>query len=496
MAARLSKSKFCAGLQCHRRLWWEANEPDAPELVPSDELRATFDRGSRVGEVARTHVPGGTLIDVPYTEPNRRVEETRKVLARGAKVIYEAAFFEDGVFVAVDILSKRRSGWTITEVKSTTKVKPEHIPDAAVQTHVARTAGLQVDRVELMHLDRECRFPDLSNLFARTDITADVEAILPTIPLETRRQLKVLGGPLPEIEPSDHCHRPYGCAFVGRCWDEPEEHAISTLYRIGNGADALIDQGYETIHDLPSDLALGKIAGRQRRAVQQGSVIVEFGLASALEALPWPIAYLDFETVMLAIPVWNDCRPYDQVAVQLSCHIETKGGRVRHSEWLANGPDDPRETFARALIQSVQGAATILTYNVSFERGRIEEVKTAVPSLARELDDVIGRLVDLLPIVRQNVYHPDFGGSFSLKSVLPALVPSMNYLRLEIGNGARASVELWRLMFDKTIAARERAKLRKTLFEYCRTDTLAMVEIVRALRRLAGATAIQLPRSK
>lgn len=486
MFPRLSKSKFCAGLQCHRRLWWEVNERDAPELVPSAELLATFDRGSRVGELACTYVPGGKLIDVPYTEPSRRVEETRKALAGGAKVIYEAAFLEDGVFVAVDILSKRRGKWTVTEVKSTTKVKPEHIPDAAVQTHVLRSAGLRVDRVELMHLDRECRFPDLSNLFNRADVTADVEAMLPTVPPEARRQLKMLAGRLPEVEPGDHCSTPYACPFHGRCHDEPVEHAVSTLHRIGKKADSFAEMGYETIHDLPGDLALGAVAARQRLSVQEERVVVEPGLAPALAALRGPVAYLDFETVALAVPVWNGCRPYDQVAVQLSCHVETKGGKLRHAEWLADGPRDPREAFARALIESVDGAATIVAYNAPFERGRIEEVKAAVPRLARALDDVISRLVDLLPIVRRNVYHPDFGGSFSLKSVLPALVPSMSYADLEIADGGTASAELHRLMFDQAMPARERAKLREALLEYCRTDTLAMVELVKALRGLAG----------
>jgi predicted RecB family nuclease len=471
-------------LQCHRRLWWETHERDAPELVPSAELLATFDRGSRVGELACTYVPGGTLIDVPYTEPTRRVEETRKALAGGAKVIYEAAFLEDGVFVAVDILSKHRGKWTVTEVKSTTKVKPEHIPDAAVQTHVVRAAGLAVDRVELMHLDRECRFPDLSNLFRRADVTDEVEELLPTVLPEAKRQLKMLAGRLPDIEPGDHCHTPYECAFSGRCWDEPEEHSVSTLYRIGNKADALVEQGYDTIHDLPSDTVLSHIADRQRRAVQEGRVIVEPGLASALAALRGPIAYLDFETVMLAIPVWDGCRPYDQVAVQLSCHLETTGG-LHHVEWLVDGSHDPREAIARALIDAVRGAKTILTYSVAFERGRVEELRAAVPKLAGELDDVISRLADLLPIVRQNVYHPDFGGSFSLKSVLPALVPSMSHAGLEIADGGTASNELRRLMFDEKMPERERAELRKALLEYCRTDTLAMVELLKVLRRLA-----------
>src|SRR5438552_1899972 len=134
MTAKLSKSKFTTGLQCHKRLWWTVHEPDAPELVTEPEQQAVFDRGSHVGEVARTYIGGGTLIDRPYYELDERVADTRAALEAGAKVIYEASFIADGVFVSVDILHRRGRHWTLTEVKSTTKVKPAHVPDAAVQT--------------------------------------------------------------------------------------------------------------------------------------------------------------------------------------------------------------------------------------------------------------------------------------------------------------------------------------------------------------------------
>ena len=165
----LSKSRFTAGLQCHRLLWWTVNEPAAPEMVASAELQALFDQGEKVGELARSYVPGGELIDLPYWETDRRIDATRAAIADGKSVIYEAGFRADGVFVSVDILHRtpRASGWTLTEVKSATKVKPHYISDAAVQTHVLREAGLAVRRTELMHLNRGCHHPDLSNFIAQ-----------------------------------------------------------------------------------------------------------------------------------------------------------------------------------------------------------------------------------------------------------------------------------------------------------------------------------------
>ena len=179
-ASRLSKSKYMAGIQCPKLLWWQVHEPEAPELEADPELQFILDRGTEVGELARTYVPGGVLIDVPHEEPERRLRETAEALRAGAKVLYEAAIEHDGVMVLADILERGRQGWNIIEVKSTTGVKDQHYDDVAVQAHVLRGAGLDVRRTELMHLNRECRHPDLSNLFALRPRRSRAVATMPT----------------------------------------------------------------------------------------------------------------------------------------------------------------------------------------------------------------------------------------------------------------------------------------------------------------------------
>jgi hypothetical protein len=138
---RLSKSRFTAGLQCHKQLWWRVHEPDARELVPDARTQAIFDQGTDIGELARTYVPGGTLIDFPYDQFQKKLEATSAALADGAPVIYEASFSEDHVFVAVDILERLRDGFGLIEVKSSTGAKEEHFEDAAIQAHVLGRAG-------------------------------------------------------------------------------------------------------------------------------------------------------------------------------------------------------------------------------------------------------------------------------------------------------------------------------------------------------------------
>jgi predicted RecB family nuclease len=485
-AVGLSKSRVMAGLQCHKRLWWTVHEPTAPELQPDEALQAVFDEGTQVGEVARTYVPGGVLIDLPYNAYAERIKATAAALRQRTPVIYEASFRASQVYVSVDILESRSEGASVIEVKSTTSVKEQHLPDVAVQAHVLGHSGVEASRLEIMHLNRACAYPDLSNLFTRADVTERAHDALEAMPGVIREQLAMLADPLPDVAIGEHCRIPYECPFMGRCWPTRPPHHVSTLHSVGRRALVLEEQGYATIHDLPEGVQLRAIQDRQRRAVQAGQLIVEPGLAAALRAFQPPLAFLDFETVALPIPVWNGCHPYDAVPVQFSCHVEDAGGRVTHHEWLAEAPGDPRPALAERVIRACEPGRNVVAYNAGFERGCLIRMADALPALAGPLRSIADRLVDLLPVVRNHVYHPDFGGSFSLKSVLPAMVPELRYDTLAIGDGATASLELERLLFQEAeLTPEATAQLRSDLLRYCHQDTWGLVKLLERLRHLA-----------
>lgn len=488
----LSKSLFLAGVQCLKLLWWRAHEPQAPELAPTPDQQARFDAGRRVGEVARAYVPGGTLIGYRHWEIDQKLAETRSALARGAPTVYEGALSGDGAYAAVDILERRRDGFGLIEVKSSTSVKKEHLPDVALQVHLARASGLDVRGAEVMHLNRECRHPDLSNLFTRVDVTGDIGHWLSQIPEIVAAHRGVVAGPLPDVAIGDHCFEPYECPFFKRCWPAWPEHHVSTLYLMRRRALELEAKGYRSIHDLPGDLRLNPMQARQVRAVQSGALVVEPGLVDTLREFERPLAFIDFETIAPAIPVWPGCRPWENVPVQFSVHLETPTG-WRHEQWLAEGSDDPRPELAEKLVAACRDARALVAYHASFERDCLRVLAYAAPHLAPELGEMELRLRDLLPAVRNHVYHPDFRGSFSLKSVLPALVPELTYDDLDVKDGARATVELWRLVFEsETLGARQVARLRRALLAYCERDTWAMVKLLERLRELA-ATLIVAP---
>ena len=493
----LTKSRFTTGHQCQKLLWWTEHEPGAEELKPSKVLLDRFDQGRHVTELARKRFPDATLI--PHGAREARLEATRLALDFGTPVILEAAMEAEGVFVAADVLMREGDNWALIEVKSATKAKDEHVPDVGVQVYVARKIGINVTRALVMHLNGDFRHPDTGDLFAETDITDLVELFLPQAPDLIREYRTTLAGAIPDIPIGLQCFEPWDCPFHDRCWPDDPWH-ISALYNTGpKKTAAYLQQGITSIRDLPANKKHPDAAARQLRALKSGTMIVEPELGDVLkkELGDARLGYLDFETINRAVPVWNGLGPWRAAVVQFSYHEDVTSDALRvtrhpsrvtrdykHSAYLAEGPHDPRPELAERMLEATRSAEKIVMYS-SFERTRINELAIQVPTLAADLNTLAGKLVDLLPIVRNNVYHPNFKGSFSLKYILSPLVPDLTYNDLAIVDGQVASVEIARLLFVAHLV-KERDQLREDLLAYCERDTWAMVRLVERLRELAA----------
>jgi len=383
------------------------------------------------------------------------------------------------------VLEKQGDGYRLTEVKSSSSQKPEHIPDVAVQARVAAASGVNVTAAEVMHLNKEFRHPDVGDLFARADVTAPVAAFVAAVPREIAHQRDMLAGPLPDVPIGGQCFEPRECPFIGRCWPNGADH-IGHL--AGVGPKKTVDylaRGITSIKDLPANEKLNFTQKRQLKAMAENRLIVEPTLAKELEPFAGRLGFLDFETIIRAIPVWRGMAPWQQAAAQFSYHERQPDGTYAHAAFLAEGPDDARPKLAAAMVRATAQATRVVMYT-SFEKTRIRELQLAVPDLAKELAALESKLVDLHPVVKNCVYHPDFRGSFSLKDILTPLVPELTYSDLVIVDGRVASVEIARLLFvaDK-IPKHERDRVRKELLDYCERDTWAMVKLVERLHELS-----------
>lgn len=483
----LTKSRFTSGLQCHKKLWWEVHEPDAPELQPDKVLQDLFNQGHLVGVRARTRYPGGILIDLPYEARDKRVAATQEALKDGAPAIFEASFLANDTLVKIDVLEKINDGYRLTEVKSSNSQKPEHIGDVAVQRSVAEACGLKISETQVLHLNGDFRHPDSGDLFAGTDVTAPVSTFLPQVPEEIARQRAMLAGPIPSVPLGAQCFEPHECPFFTRCWPNSPDH-IGNLAGVGpKKTVAYLARGIETIPQLPPNEKLNFTQKRQLKAMAESRLVVEPTLANALEPFTSAqrLGFLDFETILRAIPVWPGMAPWQPAAAQFSYHERQSDGTYTHWAHLAEGPRDARPPLAEAMLRATANADRIATYS-SYEKTRIRELQRALPHLAEELGKLESKLIDLLPVVRDCVYHPAFNGSFSLKAILTPLVPELTYNDLVIVDGRIASVEIARLLFvADRIPKDERDRVRGELLDYCERDTWAMVRLVEVLGELA-----------
>jgi hypothetical protein len=492
MKTTLSKSKYIAGLQCPRRLWLGCHAPDlgAPATA---RLTAVLDQGAEIGRRARDLFADGVLVDQEAWEHGQATARTRQLMAdRNVGAIFEAAFEHAGVRVRVDVLERLGPRtWGLREVKQGASVKDVYLEDAAVQRFVVEGAGVRLRSVEIVHVDRGYVRGDdgidWQRFFCRADVKAETAALLPDVPARVREFRRVLAKRIaPDAEPSLHCFDPYDCEFWDHCTAaKPVDWIVSGLPGLnGERLERFRAAGIERISEIPDDLHLGPAQARTRAAWLAGGLYLEPGLAAALRRSGPPADYLDFETAFPAIPLYAGMRPYQQVPFQWSLH-RVDARRVRHREFLADCRSDPRPAFARTLLRALRHRDSPILVWSGFESSRLGELAEALPEHAAEIARVRARLFDLHPIVRGHVGHPDFGGSFSLKRVAPVLAPAIAYDDLDgVSDGGEASTALVRLALGAVASAEEEAALRGALLEYCRRDTLALVELHRMLRRL------------
>ena len=438
--------------------------------------------GHEVGKLATQLYPGGILIGEDHLHHHQAVRSTRKALGNpSVSAIYEAAFTHDGIRVRVDILERLGDErWNLIEVKSSTSVKGVHIPDVAVQYHTLRGLGLNINQAGILHLNNQYVYDGqhlhLAQLFTFSDLTEEVinrrEEILSLLN-QLREILK--GGSPPEITPSRHCLTPYGCEFWDHCTAGMPEFWVVNLSGITQGRlGKLAELGVEDIRQIPDDFPLTAIQSRIRTCLVNREEFIAPELADDLR-VEYPVHFLDFETIAPAIPRYAYTRPFQTMPFQWSDHVLFEDGTLEHRQYLCNEDKDPREEFTTTLLEDLGKEGAIFIY-ASYERDIVNKLAEELPDRRREILALLDRFRDLHAAIRKYFYHPEFHGSFSLKSVLPALVPSMKYETMAIREGGMASLEYLRILNPST-SPKERERIKTDLLAYCAHDTLGMVKI-------------------
>jgi len=484
----LSKSRFIAGWQCLKRLFLEVHQPELA-AEPDEQSMAVFEQGHEVGRLAQKMFPGGVLIEAGHEEIDKALRQTELVLARKQQpAIFEAAFRHDDILARVDILERlSRNKWRLIEVKSSTKVKDYYLYDVAIQQLILENLGMKVIPC-LMYLNREYVYDgnryELDKLFVVRDVTDETRALGKDVKDLIREEWKALErAKPPDIEPGGHCTSPFTCEFYAVCNKPlPVDHVANLPGITPKRLDELARQGIESIGNIPKTFPLNERQKLARECARNGKPWLGKGLKDAFRELSYPLYFMDFETLGMALPRYADMSPYDQIPFQWSVHVQRNpGAALEHYEYLANDTNDPRPEFTRTLCHVIGMKGNVLAYNKGFEWGCLANLARTLPRYRDQIEDIQGRLWDPLPVIRAHVYHLEFRGSYSLKAVLPALVPDMTYEGMGVSDGAEAGLA-WEKMLRADVGGEERQKLRSDLLAYCKQDTIAMVRLLEVLR--------------
>lgn len=484
----LSKSLFLRGLQCYKALYLFKYHPELKDETSATQEKL-FQIGADVGIYARKLFPGGKAIlfeDIPLSI---QIERTLAEINRGATTLYEAAFSHNEVFVKVDILHKRKKGWEIYEIKASTDIKDVYIDDVAIQYYVVKGAGLDVSKASIVHINNEyVRYGDIEveKLFTIEDITDIVREKQSFIKEEIKRMKEMLRGNIPEIDIGEHCSKPYDCDFTGYCWQHIPEESVFSLRGRGVNKFELYMQGIIDLKDIPMEILPYHQKIQLDATLEKKNIINKRGIKEFLGSLWYPMYFLDFETFSTAIPPFDGTRPYQHIPFQHSLHFkENENAELRHYEYLALPGVDPREELIVKLLDEIPAKACIIVYNQSFETGILQSFIDWYPEYRNKIECIIKNIMDLmLPFKRKDIYFWQMNGSYSMKTVLPALVPELSYDEMDIKDGEMAMDAYFRMCnLDNPL---EIENIRRALLEYCRLDTLGMVKIMEKIREICS----------
>jgi hypothetical protein len=480
----LSKSTFIRGTQCQKSLWLNKHRRDLKDEL-STAQEAIFSTGTNVGELAQKLYPGGVdCSPESFYDWRPSINKTKELIQAGEKVIYEAAFQYDGVMAAIDILVNEDGKWKAYEVKSSSSVKEVYEKDASLQYYVITKSGVELEDISIIHLNTSyIRIGelDLNQLFTTVSVFNMVKTFQSWIKknIELFKQTLTLDKE-PEVKIRSHCSDPYQCDFTGNCWKHIPDYSVFNLTRISKKAWDLYDMGILEIKDIPDDFPLSNAQQIQREGeIYNVRNINKIGITAFLDDLNYPLFHFDFETFMTAVPIFDYSKSYQQLPFQYSVHIQRSAqSKPEHKEHLAMvDGNDPRLNLIKQMIIDLEKQGDILVYNKGFEDGRLKELSNYFPEYSVPIQAIRLRLKDLAtPFQKKDYYVKEMKGRYSIKNVLPALVPNLSYKDLEIQEGGTAS-----RTFSEMIQGTFRGdieEVRHHLLKYCKLDTYAMVKIL------------------
>ena len=489
---QLSKTDYTTYLKHPAWLWIKKR---AKHMLPPVDpaLQAIFDTGHEFEQYAEAQFPDGVTIGFDgYNEYRTLPARTTAALESGAKTMFQGRFEAERLTFICDVVQVvGQDEVDLYEIKSSTSAKPEHIVDLAFQMVVLEKCGFTVRNIAVIHVDNQYvrnGAIDPSEITATTDVTEEVKAKRDFTLEKIDEALQVMAlDECPDTSPA-LANKAYFRDWleIYKYMNNPEPGSIYDLCRMDSKTlDRLQSCNISMIIDIPEDFELKSKQRLQVEALQQDQPTLQKDkIRDFLDIFTFPLYFLDYETMSSLVPYFDGLKPYQQLPFQYSLHIlDAPDGELRHVEYLHRDNSSPAQPLTNTLMSHIGDTGTVVTWNMSFEKRCNTLLGELVPEHADSYADLNARIVDLMTPFSKNWYvDSGFKGSASIKNVLPILVPELSHKVLEISDGSTAQ-RLWMETILDGEHSEEKDQILDNLVEYCKLDTLAMVEIWKALSR-------------
>ncbi len=492
----ITKTTYLQFCSCAKNAWLQLNKPELRSMFElSDFDKSLVAKGNLVESWARKLFPKGVLIS-EFGESACNI--TNSYLKEKKPVIFQSTFISDKFLVRNDVLEYDTDNgcWNLYEIKGTNTLDEneksvDHIEDVTFQVVVLRNAGVKLEQVYLIHLNKEYIRGDEINvidLFIKENISQQVDNRLES----TRAKMQMAAEALFQKDENVlECQ----CIYLGRsnhcstfsysCPDVPE-YSIHDLSRIGTSKKKLVELVDSKIYDIaevPGDMKLTDIQQNQKDVyVSQTPIIDLQSIKSELESLIYPLYFLDYETYPPAIPLFKGFKPYQQIPFQFSLHVlQSPNAELEHFEYLHTENTDPSKSVIAKLKEFIGPEGSVIVWSKRFEKSINSQLAERHPEDATFLENINERIYDLMEIFQKQLFvHPGFKGKVSIKKVLPILAPNLSYKDLKIQEGG-AAMEAWYEMVFGSKALEEKQAVATNLLKYCHLDTYAMYVIWKEL---------------
>jgi hypothetical protein len=457
--------------------------------------QAIFDTGHEFEQYAEALFPGGVILGFnDYDEYISLPDRTTQALDEGILTIFQGRFEHEQLTFICDVIQVvGHMEVDLIEIKSSTSAKPEHVVDLAFQMVVLEKCGYSVRNISVIHVNNQyvrSGAVDAKSITARTDVTESVKAARESTLQKIDEALEVLAlTECPDVSPLHADSKSFGeWLDIYKHLKNPKPGSIFDLCQMdAKTLQNLQASNITRIKDIPADFVLKPKQRLQVEALRQGHPTIQADkIKEFLGSFEYPLYFFDYETLGSLVPYFDGLKPYQQLPFQYSLHIlDSPDSELRHEEFLHRDSANPAQPLTEALISHIGNKGTIITWNMGFEKNCNNLIGSLLPEHAEFYENLNSRIVDLMTPFSKNWFvDADFCGSASIKKVLPVLVPELSHKMLDISDGSTAQ-RLWMEAVLDGKRPDEKEKILADLLDYCKLDTLAMVEIWRVLSKLS-----------